>query len=247
MYKTPIPFRNDTVAEWKISAGVRASYWDLNEEFLLSPTRTDTIQTTQYQQRLSPFGLAGGIYAQPPFYREMRNPVGVVNTDLKAQKSAHIVGGFSYDFYLGHRPKKFKFITEAYYKYLWDLVSYEVDNVRIRYSGQNDATGYVMGLDMRVNGEFVRGAESWINLSLLSARERLDGVQHLRREIGDSVATNASSVPRPTDQFLTLSMFFQDYFPKNENLQMQLNFTVGTGLPFGLKDNNRNLSQYVPV
>ena len=122
---------------------------------------------------------------------------------------------------------------------MWDLVSYEIENVRIQYSGLNDATGYVAGLDIRLNGEFVPGAESWINLSFLKAREKLKEVTHLRREVGQEEATPVDDVPRPTDQFMTLSVFFQDYLPRNKNFKMHLNFTVGTGLPFGLLDNNR--------
>jgi len=232
-------YRKESKGELRITAGVRASYWDLNEELLISP-RAQILYKPLASKRDISYRLAGGIYTQPPFYREMRRPDGSVNTDLKAQKSAHIVGGLTLDFYMGKRnPKKFRFITEAYYKSLWDLVSYEIENVRIRYSGENDATGYVTGLDMRLNGEFVPGAESWINLSFLQARESLNGVQHLRREQGDTIASPVDNVPRPTDQLMTLSMFFQDYLPKSENFRMHLNFTVGTGLPFGLRGNNR--------
>ena len=185
------------------------------------------------------FKLGGGLYYQPPFYREMRRLDGTVNTDLKSQKSIHIVGGLSYDFYWETISKKpFKLITEIYFKKLENLVSYEVDNVRIRYSGENDATGTAMGLDIRINGEFVPGAESWVNLSLLSVRESLNDVQHLRREIGAMESEEVDKVPRPTDRLMNLSMFFQDYLPSNKNFKMHVNFSVGTGLPFGLKDNN---------
>jgi hypothetical protein len=34
-------------------------------------------------------------------------------------------------------------------------------------------------------------------------------------------------------------MFFQDYLPSNKNFKVNLNLSVGGGLPFGLKDNNR--------
>ncbi|MBP7184387.1 MAG: TonB-dependent receptor, partial [Saprospiraceae bacterium] len=135
-------------------------------------------------------------------------------------------------------PKKFRFITEAYYKQLWDLISYDVENVRIRYAGNNDSKGYITGIDFRINGEFVPNAESWINLSFLRARESINGVQHLVREIGDEEGTVVKDVPRPTDRLMSLSMFFQDYLPKNENLKMHLNLTVGTGLPYGLPNNN---------
>ena len=127
---------------------------------------------------------------------------------------------------------------EAYYKRLWDMVSYDIDNVRIRYSGENDATGYVAGLDLRINGEFVPGAESWINLSFLRARESLTGIQHLKRDIGDTEGQEVNDVPRPTDRFMNLAMFFQDYLPKNEDIKMHLNMVVGTGLPYGILGNN---------
>lgn len=232
-------WRRDSKSEFRLSAGVRASYWDLNEELLISP-RVQFLYKPLTSKRDISYRLAGGFYFQPPFYRELRAPDGSINSNLRAQKSAHIVGGLTMDFYMGKRnPKKFRFITEAYYKSLWDLVSYEIENVRIRYSGVNDAKGYAMGIDFRVNGEFVPGAESWINLGFLRTRENLSDVTHLERERGQTEGTPIKDVPRPTDQFMTLSMFFQDYLPKNENFKMHLNFTFGTGLPFGLRGNNR--------
>lgn len=242
-------FRRESGSEWRVSAGVRASYWDLNKELLLSPRMQLLYKPLRGKTDVS-YRLAGGLYQQPPFYREMRRPDGTVNTDLLAQKSVHVVGGMTLDFYLGKKyPKKFRLITEAYYKSLWDLVSYEIENVRIRYSGENDAGGYVAGLDIRLNGEFVPGAESWFNLSFLRAREALTGIQHLRREVGQEVAEEVKDVPRPTDQFMTMSILFQDYLPKNENFKMHLNFTMGTGLPFGLLGNNqvfRNVYRFSP-
>lgn len=242
-------FRNENTAEWKVSAGLRASYWDLNGEFFLSP-RAQLLYKPLNSKRDISYRLAAGVYNQSPFYRELRRLDGTVNTNLQSQKSVHVVGGLTLDFYLGKKnPKKFRFITEAYYKELWDLVSYEIDNVRIRYSGENDATGYVAGIDFRLNGEFVPDAESWINLSFLQARESLIGIQHFEREIGEDEATPVNTVPRPTDQFMTLSVFFQDYLPKNDDFKMNLHFTVGTGLPFGLRGNNdvfRNTYRFDP-
>lgn len=242
-------YRRDSVAEWSITAGVRANYRDLNGELLVSP---------RIQINLKPLGgkgattwrLAGGLYAQPPFYREMRNPQGIVNSDLLAQKSLHIVGGMTHEFFMGlNKEKPFKFIAEAYYKRLWDVVSYDIDNVRIRYSGLNDAEATVMGLDMRINGEFVPGAESWVNLSLLRVRERLLGVSHLKYDQDELIFKPVKNVPRPTDQLVTLSMFFQDYLPQNENFKMNMMLTVGTGLPYGFPQNNvvtRNAFRFRP-
>ncbi len=239
----------DSLAEWKVIAGLRYAYRDLNGESLLSPRLQFLYKPLKGKQDIS-WMLAGGYYHQPPFYREMRRPDGSLNTALRAQKSIHALLGFSWDFYWNKiSTKPFRLIGEVYYKYLWDLVSYEVDNVRIRYSGENDASGYAMGLDLRLNGEFVPGAESWVNLSLLRTREKLYGVQHLKRELGEEAAVPVKDVPRPTDRLLTLSLFFQDYLPHNESFKMHMTISFGTGLPFGLRDNNRifrNTYRYPP-
>lgn len=232
-------WRQDSTGELKLAFGVRSSYWDLNKEFIVSPRAHFLYKPFNSKKDIS-WKLAAGLYFQPPFYRELRQFDGTVNNDVLAQKSAHLMAGFTWDFYLkGMSDKKFRFITEVYYKRLWDLVSYEIENVRIRYSGMNDATGYVTGIDLRLNGEFVPGAESWFNLSFLRARESLDNITHLQREIGATEAEEVADVPRPTDQFMNLSIFFQDYLRNNENVKMHLNLTVGTGLPYGIRDNNR--------
>ncbi len=235
-------WRREDVADIRLSAGVRAVAWTLNDDIDISP-RAQLLYKPLGGKRDITYKLAGGLYVQQPFYREMRRPDGTVNTDLRSQKSIHLVGGLTSDFYYGRRnPKKFRLITEAYYKSLWDLVSYEIENVRIRYSGENDANGYVAGLDFRLNGEFVPGAESWLNLSFLRARESLLGMDHLRvsgRDAeGNTLADTVSYVPRPTDQVFQLSLFFQDYLRNNPNFRTHVQLTVGGGLPFGIQGNN---------
>ena len=233
-----LTWRKDSVGEFQATVGVRAAYWDLNKEAFVTPRLQMAYKPLNWEKDVS-FRLSGGLYYQPSFYREMRRPDGTVNTNELAQKSAQVVAGLTYDFSIGNlRRIPFRLITEIYYKKLWDLVTYDIDNVRIRYAGLNNATGYVMGWDMRINGEFVPGAESWINLSLLRARESLDGVQHRARDVGDPTGKPVADVPRPTDQLMTLSVFFQDYLPKNKNFKMHLNTTIGTGLPFGFPGNN---------
>jgi len=236
-------WRREGVADIRLSAGVRAVVWDLNGEVDISP-RAQLLYKPLGGSKDITFKLAGGLYKQQPFYRELRAPDGTVNTDLRSQKSLHIVGGLTSDFYYGKRnPKKFRLITEAYYKSLWDLVSYEIENVRIRYSGLNDASGYVAGLDFRLNGEFVPGAESWLNLSLLQARESLNGVQHKevvgRDEDGETIEEDVKYVPRPTDQAFQLALFFQDYLRNNPDFRTHVQLTVGGGLPYGFPNNNR--------
>jgi hypothetical protein len=232
-------WRKDSVGELQMTLGVRSAYWDLNKEAFVTPRLQLAYKPLNMEKDIS-FRLSGGLYYQPPFYRELRSPLGIVDPSVRSQKSAQVVAGMTYDFSIGKlRRIPFRFITEVYYKKLWDLVSYDVDNVRIRYSGANDATGYIMGWDMRMNGEFVPGAESWINLSFLRARESITAIQHKRRDIGDPEGQPVKDVPRPTDQFMTLSVFFQDYLPRNKNFKMHLNTNIGTGLPFGFPGNNQ--------
>lgn len=231
-------WRRSGVGEIKLSGGLRATWWDFNRELVVSPRAQILYKPLRWKADMS-FRLAAGLYQQPPFYRELRRLDGTINRDIRAQKSFHLVGGLTWDFYLGNNPKKFRFITEAYYKKLWDLISYDIENVRIRYSGENDATGYIMGIDFRLNGEFVPNAESWISLSILTAREALNDVQHLERERGEEEGVPVRTVPRPTDRRVSLAVYFQDYFPGNENFRMNLNLVVGTGLPFGIPNDNR--------
>ena len=242
-------WRKDGLREIQAIAGLRGQYWTLNGDYFVTPRAQILYKPLNTKQDVS-YRLSTGLYFQPAFYREMRNLSGLVNTDLSAQKSAHVVGGFTYDFLWGkRRPVKMRLIAEAYYKRMWDLVSYDLDNVRVRYSGQNDSRGYATGFDLRLNGEFVQGAESWINLSFLRTRESIDSIQHRVRNVGDRVGKDVKDVPRPTDRLFTMSMFFQDYLRKNKNIRMHLNLTVGTGLPFGVLDNNivyRNSYRFAP-
>jgi len=236
--------------EMKLTLGVRGNYRNLSKELVISPRAQFLYKPLSWDKDIS-FKLSGGIYYQPPIYREMRRPDGTVNLGLKSQKSTHLVGGLSYDFYWkSMSAKPFRLITEVYYKTMSNLVSYEVDNVRIRYSGENDSEGYATGIDIRLNGEFVPGAESWVNLSFLSTRENILNVDHLKFNIDDPENPAVqSTVPRPTDRLMQLSMFFQDYLPRNENFKMHLNLSVGTGLPFGVKDDNeiyRNTFRFKP-
>lgn len=243
---------------FRMTAGVRASIWSLNKEFIVSPRLQMYYTPRRYQNSSADstkktkdltFKLAAGFYYQPPFYRELRNLDGEVNTNVRSQKSVHILGGIVWDFIMFKR--RFKFITEGYYKHQWDLIPYDIDNVRVSYYGDNLATGYVAGLDLRLNGELVDGLESWINLSFLRARESFNGVQHgLRELVGTKVDTTwMSDAPKATDQLLIFSMYFQDDFPKAPWARLNLAFTVGTGLPFGIPDNNvefRNSYRFAP-
>lgn len=242
-------WRQEGVREVQATAGVRGAYWDLNGDWFVTPRAQLLYKPLNTRRDLS-YRLASGMYFQQPFYRELRRIDGTVNTDVSAQKSAHFLAGFTYDFLWGRRrPTKMRLISEIYYKRMWDLVSYDLDNVRVRYAGENNSRGYATGFDLRLNGEFVPGAESWVNFSLLRTREQLYGVQHKVRTVGQRDGVNVKDVPRPTDRFFTMSMFFQDNLKRNKNFKTHLNFTVGSGLPFGLAGNNtvyRNTYRFKP-
>lgn len=241
---------------WKISTmpnvtfnyGVRFSYWDVNKEWLVSP-RFQFSFKPKFSDKLV-FNVAGGMYQQPPFYREMRNLQGEVNTNLKAQKSLQGIFGIDYNFKMWGR--KFKLISEVYYKYLYDLVPYEFDNVLIRYFGTNDAIGYAAGFDLRLNGEFVPDNDSYISFSVMKTEEDLKSDIAFRyfdsegNEVGpandDIVKVEQSTpgrIPRPTDQRFMLNMFFQDNIPRFEMFRVHLNLIFASGLPFGPPDNER--------
>ncbi len=209
-----------------INAGTRGSYWTYNEELLLSPRAT--IAYAPLWKKDIVFRAASGIYYQSPFYKELRTPEGTLNSNIKAQKSIHYVMGADYLFYSWGRP--FKWITEVYYKNLENLIPYKVDNVRIQYLANDLSNGYAKGIDMKINGEFVSGVESWASLSVMKTEEDIVG-DYITNADGSS--SEAGFIPRPTDQRVNFSMFFQDYIPGNPNYKMHLNLIYGTGLSFG--------------
>lgn len=222
-----------------LNAGVRVNYNFLNKELLVSP-RMQFSWHPKWKNDVI-IRAATGIYSQPPFYREMRNLNGSVNLDVKAQKSYHAVAGFDYNFKgFGQRP--FKFTTELYYKYMWDLVPYEYDNVRIRYFGKNNAVGYAYGAEFRLYGDLVKDAESWVSLGLMRTAENvLDDKIAIPSKVSglDSLVSFPGYIPRPTDSRVSFGLFFSDYLPRYKNFKVHLNGLYSTGLPFGPPDQQR--------
>lgn len=228
-----------------VTAGIRANYWDLNRQALFGPRATLGYKPHWKKDFL--FKLSGGYYYQPPFYRELRDIEGNINYDLKAQTSIHAVLSSDYNFKSWNRP--FKFIVEAYYKYLDNIIPYEIDNVRIRYSAKNNARGYATGIDMKINGDFVTGLESWASLSIMQTQEDIkddyfytyynsDGDTIVpgytaNYKAVDSTRTEPGYIPRPTDQRVSFGLFFQDKMPGFPDLKMHLNLLFGSGVPFG--------------
>jgi hypothetical protein len=162
------------------------------------------------------FRISGGLYHQPPFYRELRDLDGVVNPNVKAQEAIHVVLSNDYNFKMWNRP--FKWVTEIYYKSLSDVNVYSIDNVRIRYVANNNAKAYAQGLDFRLNGEFVPGTESWVSFGYLKTEENYE---------------NKGYIARPTDQRLKFAVLFQDYMPNIPSVKVYLNMVYNTGLPGG--------------
>lgn len=212
-----------------LTAGIRSNFWDLNEQVIISP-RINIAYTPAWNQDFI-FRFSTGYYYQPPFYKEMKNLSGEVNRNIKAQKSIQFV--LSSDYYFTAWKRPFKLVTELYYKYLDYLVPFDVDNVRLRYYGINSARGYAAGIDMKVNGEFVSGVDSWASLSIMKTEEIVDGNYIYTGDSTVTVKGNTGYVPRPTDQLINFGMFFQDYLPNNPTYKMQLSLLYGYGLPFG--------------
>ncbi len=232
------------------SVGVRFNYSTLNNEVLISP-RAHLAYKPKWKSDVV-FKLAGGLYQQPPFYREMRDLDGNVNQAFKAQKSYHILLGSDYNFKSWGRP--FKLTTEVYYKGLWDIVPYEYDNVRIRYFGKNNAVGRIYGGEVRIYGDIVKDATSWISIGIMRAEEDITDDKVLLKDVNgtDSTTVYPGYVPRPSDQRFMLGMYFEDYLPRNKNFKMHLNAMYTSGLPFGPPDKQRygdtlRLPQYIRV
>lgn len=202
---------NLALTRYIITIGARASYWTLNKELIISPRfsfEAINNNTSVY--------LSTGIYYQPPFYREMKRSDGSINYDIISQKSMHLVLGSSWYFQIGQTS--FRLTTEAYYKNLDKLIPYRFDNVRVIYSAQNSAKGNILGLDARLNGEFVKDAESWLSLSFMKATH-------------DIINDSYGSYPAPGDIRFSADLFFQDYFPSNPAFKAHIKLHYSSGMP----------------
>ena len=211
---------------------LRMSYWDFNNEFLVSP-RISIGYIPEFNNSLS-FRLSGGLYYQSPFYKEFRetktdengNSYAELNRDIKSQRSIQLILGGDYTFRALDRP--FKITAEAYYKKLDDIIPYELDNLKIVYSGRNEADGFIAGIDFKFFGQFVPGTDSWFSFSLMKTQENLNGVK----------------VPRPTDQRYSFGVFFNDYFPKFPKLKFSLKGIISDGFPMTPPQVSRDVSYF---
>ncbi len=197
-----------------VNAGARVAHWSFNNETIFSPRAQFAIKPDWDTDML--FRLSGGIYYQAPFYKEIKDLEGNFNSNIKSQRSIQVIMANDYEFQMYDRP--FKLTTEAYYKKMDNLIPYYMDNVRIRYTGKNNATGYAYGIDTRLFGEFVPGVDSWLSASYARVFENINGQ-------GD--------IPRPTDQRFRFAMFYQDYMPKFPSMRVNLTLVYAMGLPTG--------------
>jgi hypothetical protein len=194
------------------------SYWDFNKEFLISP-RVNVGYIPEHTNWA--FRFATGLYYQSPFYKEYRQPIDdgngntviYLNNSIKSQRSIHFIVGTDYTFRAMERP--FKLSGEVYYKLLGNIIPYEVDNLKLTYSGLNESNGFATGVDLKLFGQFVPGSDSWISFSLMKTQENLHGVK----------------VPRPSDQRYSFGLYFTDYFPKIPKLKFSLRGIFSDGLP----------------
>ena len=203
------------------NVGLRSHNWSVNDQISSKVNKTSYSLRGQFSikpdwEKDMLFRISGGMYNQPPFYKELRDYTGMVIPNVDAQKSLQVILGNDYSFKLWERP--FKLISEVYFKHLTDVNTYTVDNVKVRYSADNNAIAYATGIDLRLNGEFVPGTESWVSIGFLKTEENKN---------------NQGYIPRPTDQRFKFGMLFQDYVPNIPNIKMYLNLVFNTGVPGG--------------
>jgi hypothetical protein len=227
----------DSVKSATLTLGVRFNYNSLNNEMLVSPRLGASWKPGGKRDMV--FRAAIGAYHQPPFYRELRRYDGTVNTNLKAQRSWQGVAGFDYHF-IGINNRPMRWTTELYYKHMTNVVPYDIDNVRLRYFGENNAKAYAAGIEMRLHGELVPDAESWISLGIMKTSEDIANdffkvykLDSLNQPIDSSLKQNGY-LRRPTDRRITFGMYFQDYLTTNKNFRVYLNLLYGSNLPYNI-------------
>ncbi len=233
--------KNDITLE----AGTRFNYDALNKEFLVSP-RAQVSYKPDWKRDII-FKASAGVYDQPPFYREMRRPDGTVNTNLKSQKSIQYVAGFDYNLSNVNRPMRIT--TEAYFKSLWDVDPYDINNLQISYFGENNARAYATGIETRVFTELVKDAESWFSIAISKTKENINNdfyytyknakgevinPQTEDQVVTDSVRTDVGWIRRPSDRLITMGLFLQDYLSTNKNFKVHLNLIYGSNMSYNI-------------
>lgn len=212
-----------------ISAGIRSNYNTYTNELLLSP-RFSAIYTPGDKNIV--YRLSIGSYNQPPFYRELRNFDGSLNPGARAQRSIHLLGAADHSF--KRNGNLVKFTSEAYFKKLYNLVPYKIENLRVRYFADQQAEGYAMGADFALSREFVSGLESSFRLSFMKTAEDIEGDSYESKDQnGNSTTVYPGYLKRPTDQRVNFSAFFQDKLFNSPSYKVHLTLLYGSALPAG--------------
>jgi CarboxypepD_reg-like domain/TonB-dependent Receptor Plug Domain len=239
-----------------LQAGLRYNYGTLNKQSLFSPRMQLSIKPDWKKDVVLKF--AAGIYDQPPFYRELFEYNGTLNTNVKAQQSAQFVAGMDYNFKSARRA--YRLTTEAYYKNMWDVNPYDIVNTQIKYFGKNDAIAYAYGIETRLYTDLVKDAESWFSLGIMHTEENISDAFYptyknaegqtitsttTDKVVTDTVQTKLGWVRRPTDRLITMGMFLQDYLSTNKNIRVHLNAIYGTNLPYNIPNEFQYRGQLV--
>jgi len=230
-----ISFRKNP--DFTLQAGVRLNYNTFTRQLLFSPRAGISWKPSGSKKDII-YRAAVGIYDQPPFYRELRAPDGSINPNVKAQQSIQATAGMDINFHSGDRP--FHLVLEAYYKYLWNVNPYNINNVSIQYFANNNAKAYAAGIEGRLYANLVKDAESWVSIGLMQTRELINGATYYNYSLDslnqpvDSTLVNQGWIRRPTDRLFMLGMFIQDYLSTNKNFKAYLNLIYGSNLPYSV-------------
>jgi len=228
--------------ELAVTGGVRMQFWDYNHQTIISPRISGSWKIGAARNRF--IRVAWGVYQQMPFFKELKDRDAQIVQGVKAQKSIQYLLGYDQIFSAFDRP--FRFTTEVWYKSLSNLIPYQIDNLNIRYIPDQQAIGYATGIDFKINGEFVPGAQSWASLSLMKTEEDIIGDFYLKEKAdGTGIETiYPGYIPRPTDQRVNFSLFFQDYFPGYPSVKMSMTLFYGSRLPFGPPQGERYMDTF---
>ncbi len=220
-----------------LQAGARVNYNTFTNQFLVSPRIGFSWKPKNGKQDII-YKAALGIYDQPPFYRELRAPDGTINSAVRAQQSLQATVGFDINFHQNDKP--FRLSVEAYYKDLWNVNPYNINNVSIQYYATNNAKAYAVGVEGRLFANLVKDAESWVSIGIMQTKEKIEGASYydytidsLNRPL-DSTLVQQGWIRRPTDRLFTLGMFIQDYLSTNKNFKVYLNLIYGSNLPYSV-------------
>jgi outer membrane cobalamin receptor len=167
-----------------LNLGIRGDYFEMNRELDISP-RTNLSYAILPDLKVS---AAWGIFYQSPMMKQLKYSYSTPE-NTKSQKATHYLLGIE------KKMRQFTFKMEAYYKRYDQLLPLERTSLgEIIYDvKENRANGYSTGVDL----ECVitrKSFDFWLNYSLGSAKERLNGTSHYYSRYSDQRHTISSMV-----------------------------------------------------